>query len=740
MYALKINVFLLFFLSLFLAPSDYAQVVYVSPTGNDSNPGTREKPLATFNGAKEFVRNLKNSGNKKIEVNFLKGTYYLSASVVFKPEDSGSPSAPVIYKAEEDGSVSISGGRKLDCVWKSYKNGIFECSLPGIKKEGLDFTQLFVSGKRQHRARYPNYDNSDPGKSGYIWPEKAISEDAKDPKPDNYEDMNYNNPVPKGIVYNPLTFTQRKWSQPEEAVIHIFQAPHWQILQWKIKDIDYKKHYIWFGKGGFQLGAKWTGDPVRVSGESQFFVENVFEELDAPGEWYWNKDEGILYYKPAEGVDLNSVVFEIPVLKSSIQFRGSQYNPVHDITISGFRFIDTKATFMDTYSVPSKSDWAIHRGGTIFSDGAENINVKNCWFDAVGGNAVFMNNYNRGNVVTSCKFTGTGESAVCFVGNFELTNGSNLAFPFECKAVDNLIHDCGYFGKQIAGVYISRAKRITVSHNLIYNMPRAGICIGDGTWGGDTVEFNDMHDCVRETWDHGPFNSWGREGYWSLTHAHSEGSFTYPFPAGDVKVWAMETNVIRNNYIHGMYHYDGGYYQALDLDDGSSNFDVKNNVCVGMGISIREGDYRTVENNIIIDPVVPVGAHVGHPGNHDKIIHNIIVTDNSIYYMNDCPAKDPLMSEINNNLFYQPDPGWGNRTVITVRRRGEATHKYTLEEWQKLGYDTSSVVVDPMFVDLKNGDYTLKPDSPALKLGFKNIDMSWGLTNQFPDTFSEKEK
>jgi len=91
-----------------------------------------------------------------------------------------------------------------------------------------------------------------------------------------------------------------------------------------------------------------------------------------------------------------------------------------------------------------------------------------------------------------------------------------------------------------------------------------------------------------------------------------------------------------------------------------------------------------------------------------------------------------LLLEINYNVFYHPTPGWGERTVITRRPRGEMTEKYTLEQWQQMGYDKDSIEADPMFVDIEGEDYRLKPESPALKLGFKNIDTSWGLTDNFP--------
>ncbi|HUT30041.1 MAG TPA: right-handed parallel beta-helix repeat-containing protein [Sedimentisphaerales bacterium] len=723
----------IFALGLLIATAACGAEFYVATNGRDTNPGTREKPFATLARAQQAVRELDKKSAGRVSVFVREGTYYLKGPLTFGPGDGDTVERPVRYAAYENEVVTLSGGRRLDCKWTRHKGRIMKCELPDVKQGRRGFGQLFVNGRRQHRARFPNYDDSRPGQSGYIRPEGKIPENVRDPNPDENEDMTHNNVPPRGIVFDPATFTKRQWARPEEAVIHIFQAPHWGNLQWTVKGIDYDEHYLWFGKGGQQIGATFARNPTRVDGTSQFYVENVFEELDAPGEWYLDAERGVLYYWPAEDVDLDSALVEAAVLEQVIRFVGDQYEPVRNITLEGFRIAHTASTFLEEYSIPSGSDWSIHRGGAIFLEGARNCTIKDCWFDAVGGNGVFMNNFNRDNVVTGCKFTETGDSAICFVGTLEFTNGTFRSFPYECRAVNNLIHDCGVFGKQIAGVYISRAKRITASHNLIYNMPRAGICIGDGTWGGHVIEFNHIYDCVRETQDHGPFNSWGREGYWCLTQSHSERSFTWPHPAGDVKIWAQEPTVVRNNFLHGISGYEGGYRQGLDFDDGTSNYHIYSNVCKNMAISIREGDYRTVENNIIIKPVVPFGIHVGYTDNHDVIRRNIIVTDGDIYYMNDAPPQHPYLSEVNNNLFYHPSPGWGDRTVITVRPRGKGLEKYTLGEWRQLGYDKDSAVKDPLFVDSENDDYRVREESPALKLGFRNFDMNWGLTDDFPE-------
>ena len=120
--------------------------------------------------------------------------------------------------------------------------------------------------------------------------------------------------------------------------------------------------------------------------------------------------------------------------------------------------------------------------------------MEKCFFDAVGGNGVFVNNYNRHVRVYGNKFTEAGDSAVCLVGAENLIQGTSHPVPEDNLISNNLIHDCGVFGKQIAGVFMSVTLKNTISHNLIYNLPRAGILLNDG-WGAATLS-NSMKSTI----------------------------------------------------------------------------------------------------------------------------------------------------------------------------------------------------------------------------------------------------
>src|SRR4029077_15260807 len=129
---------------------------------------------------------------------------------------------------------------------------------------------------------------------------------------------------------DPSTFSKRKWSKLEDAEIHIFQAAYWGNLQWNIKGIDLATNSIWFGNGGQQIGAKWSKSPAVLNQKSLFFIDNVFEELDAPGEWFLDKKKNLLYYYPDPETNLQNAVVEVPVLEQAIQFVGTQENPVRN--------------------------------------------------------------------------------------------------------------------------------------------------------------------------------------------------------------------------------------------------------------------------------------------------------------------------------------------------------------------------------------------------------------------------
>ena len=369
--------------------------LYVAGSGSDDDPGTEARPLATLHRARDFARELRSSAARRIEVVVRGGAYHLSEPLILTAQDSGSHAAPLRFSAYPGERVILSGGALLQLQWEPYRDGIVRAAVPA----GSDFDQLFVANRRQMRARYPSFDPERPlmGEGGYV---NAVGGSDE--------------PGREELIFDPASFTTRHWPRPSEAVVHVFPSHYWHNAQYRITEIDWERSAIRLGEGGWQTHRFLA--PNSFSGKSRFFVDNVFEELDTPGEWYLDSAANVLYYLPPPEIDLESAEVVAPRLERLVELRGSRHDPVRHVRFEGFSFTHTRATYLAPYEVPSTGDWGIHRGGAVLLEGAEDCTVLNSTFDAVGGNALFISNHARRIRIAGNTFVDTGDSAVCLCG------------------------------------------------------------------------------------------------------------------------------------------------------------------------------------------------------------------------------------------------------------------------------------------------------------------------------------
>ncbi|MDO6801405.1 chitobiase/beta-hexosaminidase C-terminal domain-containing protein [Wenyingzhuangia sp. 1_MG-2023] len=708
---------------LLMLGNSFAKDIYVSPKGDDVNSGAKNSPYLSFKRALQEVK--KYANKETVTVWFSAGEYYIDETLTLGSEYSGTTEKPVVFSAIPGEKVVIKGSRQLASLkWKKHKGGIYKTQVPS----GLSMDQLFVDDVRQVRARFPNYDYENPLRDGKGYLQVTGGTDKR------YD---------KWFSYDPETFSIKTWSNPETGIVHGFQSHNWGNMQYRLKSINKEENRIYLNEGGWQL-QRTHGIGGKKSHASYYFVENIFEELDVPGEWFLDTKTSTLYYYPKQGVKLSDVKIEVPVIKDMIQLKGTKEAPVKNIQFKGFHFTQTNYTFMEAYEPVARGDWAIHRGGTIFMEGAENCLVQDCNFEYVGGNGVFMSAYNRKNKVSGCRFVHTGESAVCFVGspkavrfyqtwddrllhgknwnamreNMDLEAGPKTPdYPKECVVENSIMHDFGDVGKQVAGVYISMSHKITASHNTIYNCPRAGICINDGTWGGHLIEFNDIWETVRETGEHGPFNSWGRERQWKGGRGTNE-----HFIKELTRLDAIDNTILRNNKIANYRKSISAGNWTIDLDDGSSYYEIYNNLNLGSTIKLRDGMGRKVYNNITVS-AVPSGWHVWPEHSEDEIYKNIFVIAGTLPGKN-APTKNfirgvGLSKKVKWSENYDNNTYWN----VNFPDNFEMSPNQNMEAWNKEGYDLNAVSANPNFVDPINGNYQVEENSPALKTGFKNFPM-----------------
>lgn len=638
-----------------------AQTYYVSPNGSDNNSGSLKKPLASLDHA------LKVAKGKPAKIVIRAGTYYLPEPLVISPESSGTTIA-----AFADEHPVISGGIELkNLEWHPYRGGILQAHVP----DDLRTEELFVNGDRQILARYPNYDPSAKYFDGFA--PDAISRERAG-----------------------------RWKNPAGGYFHAMHPALWGDFTWRITGKE--------SKGEVKLEGGWQNNRSGGAHREIRFVENIFEELDSPGEWFLDHHTHILYFYPPQGLDLTKAKFEATRLRSLFELRGTEQSPVKSVHLKGLTFRQAARTVMDTKEPLVRSDWAIYRGAAIFLEGAEDCSVEDCLLDQVGGNGIFVNHYNRRIAVKGCEITKAGASGICFVGDpksarnvllnydqshkldeIDLTPGpQSNNYPADCLVENCLINLTGRVEKQTAGVEINLARRITVRHCSIYDMPRAGINIGDGCWGGHVIEFCDVFDTVKETGDHGSFNSWGRDRYW-VPDTDEVNRRVKQVPILP-KLDALEPVILRNN----RWRCDHGW--DIDLDDGSSNYVITNNLCLHGGIKNREGFGRVVKNNIMVDS--GFHPHVWFAECGDEFSHNIVWTEYQPAVMHPAP--------------------WGRILDWNLMHRsGQATIEEAVAMQKQSGRDMHSLVGDAQFMDMAHGDYRVRPGSPALKLGFKNFPM-----------------
>jgi len=654
-----------------LATPSHALDFFISPDGDDANPGTKLKPFATPLRARDAARRAKQPAAEPITIHLRGGTYYLDEPLVFAADDSASRNAPLAFVAWKKEEPVFSGGLKLKLEWKSFRGRILQAEVT----PGLAFAQLFVNGRRQHLARYPNFNPDVRIFNGY-------ADDAFSPE------------------------RAARWADPQGGFIHAMHRAMWGDF-----------HYVITGKkpdGSVTYEGGWQNNRRMGMHDQYRFVENIFEELDAPGEWFLNDKTNTLYFYPPTGLDINSAVIEVVRLRHLVEFKGTVEKPIRFLTLKGLTFRHAAGTFMDNKEPLLRSDWTTYRGGAVFITGAEDCSLVDCEFDQVGGNTIFVNNYNRRIAIRRCHIHDSGANGIAFVGDpnavrnplFEYGQRQDYSdidktpgpispnYPADCLVEDCLIYRTGRVEKQTAPVQIAMARRITVRHCSLYDVPRAGINIGDGCWGGHIIEFCDIFDTVKETGDHGSFNSWGRDRFWGLRDIDLN-TITLGEHRNLPLLDTVEPTILRNN----RWRCDHGW--DIDLDDGSSNYHIYNNLCLNGGIKNREGFYRIVENNIMADN--SFHPHVWYRNSQDIFRHNIVFTSYKPIRVN-----KPWGKQCDFNLLHTT----GQNETVTATVLQDAS-----------GLDENSISADAMFINPAKGDYRLRAGSPALKLGFKNFPM-----------------
>ncbi len=517
--------------------------LHVSPRGNDSWSGKPSSPsrnhldgpVATLQRAIELSR-----GQRPATILLRGGTYELSDTLLFGPEDSGSSAKqPLTIAAYRNEKPVLSAGRKI-VGWRRTPSGIWEAEVPEVRAGTWYFRQLFVNGKRAQRARTPN--------EGFFRIQGPSPQDK-----------------PVKLRFAPGEI-KKEWAA--DGHVEVIALLAWADFRYEIRQVDEVNHV-----------ATLSGDPrpSNREGNARYYIENTPDALDAPGEWYLERKAGILRYWPQPGEDPSKAEIIASRLDALVKFQGdlAAQRPVQHITLRGLTFAHTDWIMPENGYADTQA--AVATRGDIWCEGASHISIENCTFKHLGGYAVEF-----GRACSSNRIVGN-EMYDLGAGGIRLGEPVNRTEPFEQNhshlVANNHIHHGGEVFPPAVGVFVMQSARNRIASNHIHHLYYTAISVG-WTWG---YRASNCHSNILE------FN-----------HLHDIGQSMLSDMGAVYTLGIQPGTVIRNNTIHDVSSFNYGGW-GLYTDEGSTGILLESNVvyrCKSAGFHQHYGRDNILRHNI----------------------------------------------------------------------------------------------------------------------------------------------
>lgn len=452
--------------------------LFISPSGNDKNPGTLAKPFLTTQRAMTAVKVAKAAGKySAIEVLFRKGEYFLSAPLVFAEADGGNEKTNIVYKAYNDEMVKLHGGKQIT-GWQQHNGNIYRAPV-----KGLNFRQLYVDGLRAVRSREPD--------TGYY---QLKAWDVANKK----------------ILIESDQISNWKNFQQCEAVIQMYWAESYVHL--KSFDVSSVDKTIASVSIADREAAILFPRPYPQKSDAQWYhVENAFEFMDEPNEWYLDRSMGMLYYIKPEGLDINKIKIIAPVTETLLKVNGTLEKPIRNLSFEGFcfeysnwslpndkGFVNGQAGMYNLSADENNMQYVARPAAAVSVTNAHNINFTGNVFQHLGSTAIDLESGTQqckiiGNIIRDV--SGNGVMVGAFSANlngeyhevFNPTDKREVCTNDQIK--NNHITKTGrdYYGT--CGIAAGYPAEIKIENNYLADMPYTGISVGFG-W---TYDENAMH-------------------------------------------------------------------------------------------------------------------------------------------------------------------------------------------------------------------------------------------------------
>ena len=564
---LAITVLLLFALvslatpSLFADPAPAGELFYVSGDhGNDANDGrSLNTAFKTLARAKAAVRAFNSGMSSDITVLIAPGVYKLTEPLVFTPEDSGTNGYRVIYRRLGAISPVLCGGEVVEPVWQDDAGGIKKAFIG----TGRTFRQLYVNDQRATRAREPNA-----GRFGTL---PVVTENNLANKPDA-----------TGIYIEPGRVpASPKPDEIEISVLMTFMNKRLRIQSLAEDGTGTKAIINNIEMDAVKFGAQANRDYSRGW---RCFLENAYEFLDMPFEWYYDKATGYLYYYPGPGQALGTASIVIPATDELIRLSGTIEANVSNLVFSGLKFRYTSWNypshngFVDVQAstlIPSAQVRSIIDGqyrhnyrkdrvtAAFQANSASNITIDGCTFCELGGTGATFAEGGVDNTISHNVFRNISGSGI-EVGNTAQHPNDPRMIPRRIIIFNNRIATIGTEYAASIGITLFYVDTALVENNTLADMPYSGISAG---WGWRSDANTDTKNILIR-----------RNFIQNANRLLDDGGFIYTLNS-------QANSIVSENYLKADFPTEG---RGLYHDEGSGGWLNMNNVV--------EGQYTKVIN------------------------------------------------------------------------------------------------------------------------------------------------
>lgn len=674
--------------------------LYVSQqNGKSGNSGfAPDTALDSIASALHIIRELRQNGYRQpISIKIVDTEYIANAPVIIDESICDVTIEPYT-------ETKISGGMRIENFKTDTFNAIpcLSAQIDDVKAGKLWFTDLYVNGKAAAFTRYPATD--------FLYA-KAVENNST--KLNAHSKWFIAETEDLAVIKN-----FRNFSDCFISYNHYWIDEHTPIESYDIET----------GKIVFSYASRFSIEPIHEAAKLRYVLENVAEAFKNPGEWYLDRPTGKVYYIPREGENADNIVAYAPITPKLFILEGTKDKKISGITLRNFDLNCTKGDYRSQYiDIDREKD--IYAFDENFEGYASDIQSV-CW-----GHGSIEMNYAHSCTIHNCRLVNMGVHAINIgrgcdniyitdneireigAGGVKIDGGEleepEYTYTHGVHVRNNLITHCGNRYFAACGILIKQAYECEISHNEVSRLYYTGISCG---W----------------TWCYKP--SVNRDNIIEKNHIHHLGQGKLSDMGGIYILSEQPGTIIRGNLIHDVEskHY-GGW--GLYTDEGSSYITLENNICYNLtnnGYHQHYGRHNTVRNNIFaFSGKSPAAITRGEEHTGLLFENNIFVSDNapifSIGFTKDREGNNhyELLGKhfvSARNLFYDKS---GNIPAFLYLGNGENNTTYTMTQARnEIEYDTDSLVADPMFVDLNNFNFSLKPDSPAFKLGFKPIDIS----------------